>query len=138
VFTESQQRTLQAALDRLIPADDYPGAWDAGAGDYIARQLEGDSRHLLASYRLGLDAMDAEAVTAYGQHFAELYPVRQDALIANMERGVTAALWIIPAAGFMCTLISHAAEGYYADPAQGGNRGEKSWAMIGFDQAGRP
>ena len=75
MFTESQQRTLQAALDRLIPADDYPGAWDAGAGDYIARQLEGDSRHLLASYRLGLDAMDAEAVTAYGQHFAELYPV---------------------------------------------------------------
>ena len=134
VFTESQQRTLQAVLDRLIPADDYPSAWEAGVGDYIARQLEGDSKHLIASYRLGLDAMDAEAVTAYEQHFIDLYPARQDALITSLERGVTGALWVIPAAGFVNTLIHHAMEGYYADPAQGGNRGAKSWVMIGFDQ----
>lgn len=138
MFTESQQRTLRAVLDRLIPADDYPGAWEAGVGDYIARQLEGDSHHLLTSYRLGLDAMDAEAVTAYGQHFADLYPARQDALISNLERGVTGTLWVIPAAGFLTTLIHHATEGYYADPAQGGNRGKRSWEMIGFDQAARP
>jgi len=138
MFTESQQRTLRAVLDRLIPADDYPGAWEAGAGDYIARQLEGDSKHLLTAYRLGLDAMDAEAVTAHGQHFADLYVARQDALIRNLERGVTGALWVIPAVGFMNTLIHHAMEGYYADPAQGGNRGAKSWAMIGFDQRGKP
>ncbi len=138
MFNESQQRTLQVVLDRLIPADDYPGAWEAGVGDYIVQQLEGDSRHLLASYRLGLDAMDAEAVTAYGQHFAELFPARQDALISNMERGVTGALWVIPAAGFVNALINHTMEGYYADPAQGGNRGAKSWEMIGFDQVGRP
>jgi hypothetical protein len=138
VFTDSQQRTLEAVLNRLIPADDFPDAWEAGVGDYIVQQLEGDSRHLLATYRLGLDAIDAEAVTAYGQHFAELYPARQDALIANLERGVTGALWVIPASGFLSTLIHHAAEGYYADPAQGGNRGRQSWAMIGFDQAGKP
>jgi hypothetical protein len=138
VFTEIQQSTLQAVLDRLIPADDYPGAWEAGVGDYIARQLEGDSRHLLPSYRLGLDAMDAEAVTAHGQHFADLYPARQDALLSSLERGVTGVLWVISASGFMTTLINHAVEGYYADPAQGGNRGKRSWAMIGFDQAGKP
>ena len=138
MFTESQQRTLQVVLDRLIPADDYPGAWEAGVGDYIAKQLEGDSRHLLTSYKLGLDAIDAEAVTAYGQHFADLYPARQDALISNLERGVTGALWVIPAASFVNTLINHAAEGYYANPEQGGNRGTKSWAMIGFDQIGKP
>ena len=138
LLTESQERTLKAALDRLIPADDYPGAWEAGVGDYITRQLEGDSHHLLTSYRLGLDAMDAEAVTAYGQHFADLYTARQEALIANLERGVTGTLWITPAAAFVSTLIHHAAEGYYAEPAQGGNHGAKSWAMVGFDQAGRP
>ena len=138
VFTEIQMRTLQAALDRLIPADDYPGAWEAGVGDYIARQLDGDSRSLLPAYRIGLDALDAEAVTAYGQHFAVLYPARQDALLANLERGVTNTLWVTPAAGFISALIQHAAEGYYAEPAQGGNRGARSWAMIGFDQAGKP
>ena len=138
VFTEIQQRTLKAALDRLIPADDFPGAWEAGVGDYIVRQLESDSRHLLPSYRLGLDALDAEAVVAYGQHFAELYPARQDVLLANLERGVTGTLWVTPAAGFVSALIHHAAEGYYADPAQGGNRNAESWNMVGFDQAGRP
>jgi gluconate 2-dehydrogenase gamma chain len=138
VFTESQQRTLEAVLNRLIPADDYPGAWEAGVGDYIARQLEGDSRQLLPSYRIGLDAMDAEAVAAYGRHFADLYPVRQDALISNLERGITDTLWVIPAIGFMTLLINHAAEGYYSEPAQGGNHDKKSWEMIGFDQAVKP
>jgi hypothetical protein len=138
VLTVSQERTLRAVLDRLIPADDYPGAWEAGVGDYIARQLEGDSKHLLASYRLGLDAIDAEAVTAHGQHFADLYPARQTTLLSNLERGVTGVTWIIPAIGFMTTLIQQAAEGYYAEPAQGGNRGARSWQMMGFDQLGRP
>ena len=138
MFTETQQRTLHAVLDRLIPADDYPGAAEAGVGDYIARQLEGDSRHLLPTYRLGLDAVDAEAVTAYGQHFPDLYPARQDTLISSLERGVTGVVWVIPAAGFISVLINHAAEGYYSEPEQGGNRGKRSWEMIGFDQAGRP
>lgn len=138
MFTDSQQRTLEAALNRLIPADDFPGAWEAGVGDYIVRQLEGDSLYLLPSYRLALDAINAEAVVAYGQHFAELYPARQDALLTNLERGVTGTLWVIPASGFLSALIHHAAEGYYVDPAQGGNRGKKSWEMIGFDQAGKP
>lgn len=138
MFTDIQQQTLQAVINRLIPADDYPGAWEAGVGDYIARQLEGDSRHLLASYRLGLNAIDAEAVVAYGQHFADLYPVRQDTLLANLERGVTGATWVSSASGFLSTLINHAAEGYYTEPEQGGNREKRSWEMIGFDQAGKP
>ena len=29
-------------------------------------------------------------------------------------------------------LVNHAAEGYYADPGQGGNRNRVSWRMIGF------
>lgn len=35
-FNESQQRTLPAAVNRIIPADDYPSAWQAGVGDYLA------------------------------------------------------------------------------------------------------
>lgn len=138
MLTEIQQHTLQAVLNRLIPADDYPGAWEAGVGDYIVKQLEGDSRHLLPSYRLGLNALNAEAVIAYGQHFPELYTARQDSLLTNLERNVTGAQWVISPSGFLNILINHAVEGYYAEPAQGGNRDKRSWEMIGFDQAGRP
>ncbi len=137
LLTETQTTTLQAALDRIVPADDYPGAWEAGVGNYILRQLEGDSHHLLPVYRLGLDGLDAEAVTAWGAHFADLYPARQDALLANLERGIAGTSWLIPSSGFISALIQHTVEGYYADAAQGGNHGEKSWQMIGFNQAGR-
>jgi hypothetical protein len=41
-FTELQQQTLRAAVDRLISPDDYPGAWNAGIGDYLAGQFEGE------------------------------------------------------------------------------------------------
>ena len=50
-LNKSQQRTLRAAVDRIIPADDYPSAWQAGVGDYLARQFEGDLKPVLDAYR---------------------------------------------------------------------------------------
>jgi hypothetical protein len=41
-LTELQQQTLRAAVHRIIPSDDYPDAWDAGIGDYLAGQFEGE------------------------------------------------------------------------------------------------
>ena len=36
------QAQLQPLLDCLIPADDFPAAWAAGVGDYLAQQCPGD------------------------------------------------------------------------------------------------
>ena len=47
LFSERQAATLRAMVDRLIPPDDFPGGWEAGVGDYLARQLSGDLRPLL-------------------------------------------------------------------------------------------
>ena len=33
---ESVRSTLQAFVDRIIPADDYPSGWQAGVGDFIS------------------------------------------------------------------------------------------------------
>jgi hypothetical protein len=38
-----------------------------------------------------------------------------------------------PATAFINRLIDLAAEGFYADPANGGNRDGASWRMIGYD-----
>ena len=35
-------KTLQAIIDRLIPADDYPSGWEAGVGDYLFRHWFSD------------------------------------------------------------------------------------------------
>ena len=44
LFSERQAATLRALVDRLIPADDFPGGWEAGVGDYLEGQFERDLR----------------------------------------------------------------------------------------------
>ena len=124
--------TLRAALDRIIPSDDFPGAWDAGVGDYIARQLAGDLRDLTPTLAAGLNALDMEARLRDDAPFALLPTARQDALLEWIERGAVMARWPVPPAAFFAQLVRLAAEGYYGDPGNGGNRDEVSWRMVGY------
>jgi hypothetical protein len=124
---------LHAAIDRIIPPDDFPGAWDAGVGDYIRRQLAGDLRHLAPLLEAGLAALDAEADAAYDRPFAVLAPVVQDLLLGSVERGDTTAVWPVPPRKFFALLVRLTMEGYYADPSNGGNRDGIAWRMIGYD-----
>jgi hypothetical protein len=133
LFNDVQQETLHAALDRLIPADDFPGAWDAGCGDYIAGQLNGQLAHLLPVYQAGLDGLEAEALRQFQRNFSQLLPDQQDALLLRVETGDTHAEWQTAPREFFSALLNHTAEGYYADPGQGGNRERISWQMIGFN-----
>jgi gluconate 2-dehydrogenase gamma chain len=134
LFTATQQQTLQAVLDRLIPPDDYPGAWEAGVGDYLYRQLDGgDLRLLLPAYRDGLNALDVEAEAQYDSRFAALDAAQQDALLHALETGRTETPWPLSPQDFLRMLAHHAAEGYYSDPGNGGNRDEVAWKMIGFE-----
>jgi gluconate 2-dehydrogenase gamma chain len=133
LFDDLQQQTLRAALDRIIPEDDFPGAWDAGCADYIAGQLTGQLAHLLPIYHAGLDGLEAEARAAFAAGFAGLTSERQDALLERIEAGDARANWETDAKAFFSMLVGHAAEGYYADPAQAGNRDRASWRMVGFN-----
>jgi hypothetical protein len=124
---------LHAAIDRIVPPDDFPGAWDAGVGDYILGQLAGDLRHLAPLLEAGLAALDAEARAAHGLPFAVLVPVLQDLLLGSVERGDIAAVWPVPPREFFALLVHLTMEGYYADPGNGGNRDGIAWRMIGYD-----
>ena len=71
-LTEQQQQILRAAVDRIIPPDDYPGAWQSGVGDYLARQFDGDLRPVFDDYCTGLRALDAESIARLQQSFNKL------------------------------------------------------------------
>ena len=129
MLTETQTETLRAAVDRIIPADDYPGGWELGVGDFLARLLTREPE-LLFTYRQGLDALDAEAQAAAGTAFAALGAEAQDALLHHADAGEGRA------AGFFPLLIQQAMEGYYADPGNGGNKNGIAWDMIGFKVTG--
>lgn len=136
MLSPKQINTLRAAVDRIIPQDDYPGGWEAGVGDYLARQFERDLKDMLRLYTAGLDALDAEAHALYTNDFAALDTASQDALLSRLEQGHVMTPWPIPPAQFFDLLVNHAIEGYYSDPGNGGNRKGTAWAMIGFEVTG--
>jgi choline dehydrogenase-like flavoprotein len=63
-LTGEQQQTLRAAVDRIIPPDDYPGAWQSGVGDYLARQFEGNLHPVLDDYCAGTCLMGHDPKTS--------------------------------------------------------------------------
>jgi hypothetical protein len=131
-LTDEQQQTLRAATDRIIPPDDYPGAWQSGVGDYLARQFEGDLLPVLDDYRSGLSALEAESIARFQQGFILLSDSQQDTLLQHIEAGEVLTVWDVPPAVFFNLLVNTTAESFYSEPEQGGNRDGISWAMTGF------
>ena len=132
LFNQKQLETLHALADRIIPPDDFPGAWEAGAEAYLSRQLQGDLKPALNSYLQGLDALEAEAKARAGVGFASLQAFAQDEILSQVEGGETRVEWATPPASFFQMIVTHLAEGYYSNSEQGGNRANKSWEMVGF------
>ena len=124
MLTDPQTQTLQAAVDRIVPADDYPSAWDAGVGEFFRRLFAREPR-FLPVYQAGLDALDAAAEASADAPFAALDAATQDALLRWFEAAEDTA-------AFFRLLVEQTLEGYYADPGSGGNLKGIGWEMIGY------
>jgi len=119
-----------------VPADDYPSGSQAGVLDYLARQFDGDLARQLGLYRLGLDALNAEAHARHRRPFTGLAAMDQDRLLLALETGDVASTWPVDSRLFFAALVDHVMEGFYGDPGNGGNRDAVSWRMIGFEVRG--
>jgi len=133
-MTEQQRQTLRAAVDRIIPLDDYPSAWEAGVGDYLAHQFEGDLLPLLDDYCAGLTALEAESINSFQQSFALISDEQRDTLLKHVEAGQVHTTWQVTPSVFFNLLVRTTAEGFYSNPEQGGNRNCISWVMTGFEE----
>jgi hypothetical protein len=133
-LTKEQQLILRAVVDRLIPPDDFPGAWQAGVGDYLANQFGSDLVPLLDDYGAGLTALEAEARARFQSRFPLLTLEQQDAILKHIEAGEILTSWDIDPSRFFNFLVNTTAEGFYSDPEQGGNRERISWSMTGFEE----
>jgi|SRR5882672_1823489 len=155
-FNGAEARAVEAAVARLIPADENgPGAKEAGAAVFIDLQLAsawGNGDHFYRhgpflpgtpqqgyqlaftpaeTFRLGLAGLDASARKAHGTAFADLTPAQQDALLAQAELGKL-DLGALPSAVFFGALLDATMEGFFGDPAYGGNRDKVGWKLVGF------
>ena len=133
MLTPYHWNLLRAMMNRIIPQDAFPNAWDAEVGNYLSRQFEGDLQHQVETYRLGLEALEAESQAHTGKSFTELEASTQDQLLSQIETGQVTLSWSVNPTEFFQMAIAHVIEGYYSDPGNGGNRDSIAWKMIGFE-----
>ncbi|WP_114811130.1 gluconate 2-dehydrogenase subunit 3 family protein [Paraburkholderia kururiensis] len=159
-FNADEWPTLNALVDRLIPADDAgPGALEAGVPEFIDRQMDlpyghgelwymngpfhadaapqfGYQLSLVPRelYRHALRGLDDAMRRDHGKHFSDLAANDKDAVLHQLEDGKL-EMGEVPAATFFGQLLANTYEGYFCDPVHGGNRGMRAWQMIGFPGA---
>ena len=157
-FTIEEGQTVAAICERIIPADQDPGATEAGVVNFIDLQLMGPYKRYHASYRQGIRGVEKASLKMFGHRFTELGPERQDEVLKELERvaaaektrkGVSSAgesrEGVSPAGetrkgqskgqsseDFFPLILSHTMQGFYGDPRHGGNRGRVSWKMLGL------
>lgn len=135
VLSQDEARTLEAICGRIIPADEDPGAVDAGAVTFIDRQLAGAYRKHRKIYRLGLEGINQTSLAQLGKSFAALASTQQDLILQTLDSGQErGAQWKqVSAKSFFDMVLSHTMQGFYGDPRHGGNCERASWKMLGLD-----
>lgn len=131
-LSQTESDTLVALMDRIVPGDYFPSASAAGVLNYMLRILNTDLRSSRDWYRSGLVLLNSEAEARHSCRFTLLTTSLQDELITSLEKRDTTCDWSIPSAEFIRVSVNLVSEGYYANPANGGNLDEVSWRMIGF------
>ncbi|MDR0779817.1 MAG: gluconate 2-dehydrogenase subunit 3 family protein [Pseudomonadales bacterium] len=132
VFTVQERATLQALVDRLLPADEFsPAASECGVLDYFDRCLSEWNQGDVPLLRAAVAALQAQALERGGE-FATLDVDTQDALLVAMEAGQFPAA--AGQAGFN-RLLRLTLEGMFSDPYYGGNRHYAGWDLIGYPGA---
>ncbi|MBP1932379.1 gluconate 2-dehydrogenase subunit 3 family protein [Ammoniphilus resinae] len=155
-FTIEQFRTVEAATERIFPADEIgPGAKDLGVAYFIDHQLSGDWGFNARDYMQGpfykgeavqgyqgrlkrreifdiaLQEMNNYSRSKYQKRFYELTGEQQDEVLTAFQNDEVKITTISPS-GFFNTLRTATIQGVYADPLYGGNRNMDGWKMKNF------
>ncbi len=133
-LTRQEGETLAALCDRIIPEDEFPGAAQAGAVNYIDRQLMGPYKRFRSAYRRGLTGVDQTSRAMFRKPLVALSGAQQDEVLRALEKGnAPGAIWKgASARELFDLLVSHTMQGFYGDPRHGGNRDRVSWQMLGL------
>jgi len=133
-LTNEEYDTVAAAVERICPRDEEPGALDLGVPEYIDQALSTPTlSHVRDDFVRGTEALMRRAQTRKQKPFAALGPTEQDALLTEFKDAP-------PGSGeqhYWTVLIGLTMEGLFGDPSHGGNRGGRGWELIGFGQGRR-
>jgi gluconate 2-dehydrogenase gamma chain len=158
-FQPDEARFIEAACERLIPADENgAGAIEAGVPAFIDKQLAGAwgaGERLYRSgpwregaatqgyqlpftpaelFRHALRGIKSDVARRGGAPFHKWTAQQQDAYLKSLENGGL-DLDGVPSKIFFDSLLEMTIEGFFSDPVYGGNQNMVSWKMIGFPGA---
>jgi len=133
-FSGAEAKTLIAMCEQIIPADDTPGATDAGVIHYIDRQLIGIFTRHQVTYRKGLEALHKTCLRVYQTAFENLDFKRQTATLCLLETNqAPKECWGDQSQSeFFNLVIDHTRQGFYGSPRYGGNKNYVSYRMLGL------
>jgi gluconate 2-dehydrogenase gamma chain len=139
-------------IDRYLSGTDYVFAAADGSGFLRLEGLPAAAwRERIDAmqdvYRRGIAELDAIAARIFGSPFRELDDEQQDAVLVDLSgapkpepvrlgKGRPASTFLQGVSddgmGFFDALVLHTRQGYYGDPAYGGNKDRVGWKAIGF------
>lgn len=126
--SEIQVLTLAAAMDRILPGEDGPGASEANAIGYVRWLLEQDSHALAFSEcESGLILLDTIAGALYHHPFAMCDPAQRDLVLQRIDGTPHPAVQ-----RFLRQLVDITLAGFLCPPEYGGNRDCIGWQYIGY------
>ena len=126
VLSAEQAAEIEAAASRIIPADETPGAHEAGVIYFIDRALGTFAADQLNDYTKGLPVLQAKT--------REMFPNVQKFSLATSEQQ-DAVLKALEEQPIFDLLLTHTVMGFLADPGRGGNRDGVGWKLIGYDDS---
>lgn len=114
---------IRAAVERIVPSVDGPGAREAGTAAYVLGRTRANPATLRGYRRLASKLAGLAAASGHGRRFDQLPDDAQDAALTAVEATGDPAFR---------RLVIDTMEGFYGDPSHGGNAGAVGWAILGF------
>jgi gluconate 2-dehydrogenase gamma chain len=118
---ENEVKFLEALVDQIVPADDTPGALQAGVVFYIDKQLAGPLKRFREAYATGIPAFRTACEAKTGSDFL--------ALTSNERAGFLRG----HSSPFFNLVVDHTMQGFYGSASHGGNLNDASWKMLGIE-----
>lgn len=134
-LSRTEARAVTAFTSEFIPSEDgSPGAAEAGVTTYIDRALAGFMRDLQPVYRRGLAAIADLAFERFGASFVDTTSEQRKQLMAELDE-ISRTEPADFLGQFFRIVREHTIQGFFGDPAYGGNRDTVGWKLVGFPGA---
>ena len=135
ILSDDEVSCLIALCEQIIPADEDPGATDAGVINFIDKQVSLRFPEEKDFIRKGVNALQASCRALYGKKFEELDFNTQTTVATGMEKNeLPDEFWNeVKQGAFFNKIIQRTMQGFYGMPRHGGNKDYVSYRMLKLD-----